>query len=448
MMKELLRDTRVTRLLIANTLGSIGSGVTIFSVPWLLVHHPGGNAAYRWITVATTLVLFALMPYWGAWVDRHSRKTALLTSELWGFLATLTMALTGLALGQFAPWQLMTIYFCGMLYYTLHYPAKFALIQQMFDRTQYQSLIGLLEIQGQTAMMIAGGLGGYLVEHVPLWVILLFDAATYLTSYLIQSTLPYHPTHLAAKFVPPVAPELVSVPSRPGRDNRDAPAPGLSPSLHPSVSPSSPPPRPGVWQAVAEGWRWLRDRPRLTVFLTCSLLPFVVVMAGNYLFPIYVSQTLHAGAAWFAGGEIVFALGAVFAGALLPRLISQHSAATTIPGTMLVFLLGLVLVITIRHPLIYLAAGALLGFGNAGCRVARSALLLHIVPNDMMGRVGGFYSVFDRLLRTGLVLAMGIIELSGPPAGFMLLLAVLVLALVGVLQSRSALRAFLPTAAN
>jgi len=32
-MTELLRDTRVQRLLVANTLGAIGSGVTIFSVP-------------------------------------------------------------------------------------------------------------------------------------------------------------------------------------------------------------------------------------------------------------------------------------------------------------------------------------------------------------------------------------------------------------------------------
>jgi MFS family permease len=407
-MKELLRDTRVTRLLVANTLGSIGSGVTIFSVPWLLVHHPDGNAAYRWATIATTIVLFAITPYYGAWVDRHSRKTALLCSEAWGFGATLVMALTGLALGGFAPWQLMTIYFCGMLYYTLHFPAKFAMIQQLFDRSQYQSLTGLLEIQGQTAMMIAGGLGGYLVEHVPLWVILLFDAATYLASFLIQSTLPYEATHLKVT-------------------TSGAPAPVSS-----------------VWTRVAEGWAWLSDRPKLTLFLTCSLIPFVVVMAGNYLFPIYVSQTLHASAAWFAGGEITFALGAVLAGALLPRLISQHSAASTIPGTMIVFLVGLLLVIFLRHPLTYLFAGVLLGFGNAGCRVARSALLLNIVPNEMMGRVGGFYNVFDRVLRTFLVFAMGVIELSGPPAGFVLLLGVLLLALVGVFQSRAALRAFLP----
>jgi MFS family permease len=411
-MKVLLRDTRVQRLLVANTLGSIGSGVTIFSVPWLLVHQPDGNAAYRWITIATTIALFAIMPYYGAWVDHHSRKTALLTSELWGCFATVTMAVVGLALGHFATWQLMTIYFCGMLYYTLHYPAKFAMIQQMFDRTQYQSLTGLLEIQGQTAMMIAGGLGGVLVEHVPLWGILLFDAATYLVSFLIQATLPYEATHLAARH----------------------------------MSHATPRAKPAVWTAVAEGWRWLQDRPQLTVFLTCSLMPFVIVMAGNYLFPIYVAQTLHASAVYFAGGEITFAIGAICAGALLPRLISQHSAATTIPGTMAFYLVGLVVIILAPHPLIYLAAGLLLGFGNAGCRVARSALLLNIVPNEMMGRVGVFYNVFDRVLRTLLVMSMVIIDVHGPSAGFVLLLALLIVALVGVMQSRHSLRAFAPAA--
>lgn len=409
-MRELLRDSRVQRLLVANTLGSIGSGVTIFSVPWLLVHRPGGNAAYGWITIATTIVLFAIMPYYGAWVDRHSRKTALLASEAWGCFATITMAVVGLALGQFATWQLMTTYFCGMLYYTLHYPAKFAMIQQMFDRSQYQSLTGLLEIQGQTAMMIAGGLGGWLVEHVPLWAILLFDAATYLTSFLIQATLPYEPTHLATR------PSSLAAPAA----------------------------KPSVWGAVAEGWRWLQDRPQLTIFLTCSLMPFIIVMAGNYLFPIYVAQTLHASALYFAGGEIVFAIGAILAGFVLPRLISQHSAASTIPATMFSYFVGLVIITLLPHPFIFLAASVLLGFGNAGCRVARSALLLNIVPNEMMGRVGGFYNVFDRVLRTLLVMGLVAVNSHGTTAGFLLLLAVLVVALFGVLQSRHSLRAFAP----
>lgn len=405
-MKELLRDSRVQRLLIANTLGSIGSGVTIFAVPWLLVHQTGGNEAFRWITIATTAVLFLIMPAYGAWVDRNSRKTALLVSEAWGFTATCAMAIGGLATGGFATWQLMAVYFAGMLYYTLHYPAKFAMIQQMFERSQYQSLTALLEIQGQTAMMIAGGLGGVLVEHVPLWGILLFDAATYLASFLIQATLPYEATHLAT----------------------------------PAPSPAASAGQPSVWSGIAVGWRWLRDRPRLALFFTCSLIPFIIVMAGNYLFPIYVSQTLGASALYFAGGEIMFALGAILAGFLLPQLIGRHSAASTIPATMLVFLAGLLVLIVFRFPFAFLLAGALLGFGNAGCRVARAALLLHLVPNDVMGRIGGFYQVLDRVLRTVLVMAMVVIDAHGPPAGYMVLTGVFLLAFVGVLQSRAAVR--------
>lgn len=407
-MKELLRDSRVQRLLVANTLGSIGSGVTIFAVPWLLVHQAGGNEAFRWATIGTTAVLLVLTPYYGAWLDRHSRKTALLASEGWGFAATVAMAVTGLLAGGFATWQLMTIYFAGVLYYSLHYPAKFAFVQQIFAPSQYQSLTGLLEIQGQTAMMIAGGLGGMLVDRVPLWIILLFDAATYGASFLIQATLPYQATHLR-------------------------PAGGAQPPT-------------AIWKAVVEGMRWLGARPRLAVFFTCTLIPFVIVMAGNYLFPIYVAQTLQASAVYFAAGEIAFAVGSILAGFFLPRLLSRHSAATTIPGTMLVFLAGLIVIIVLRLPATFILAGALLGFGNAGCRVARSALLLRLVPNEVMGRVSGFYQILDRLLRTGLVMSMVIIDTHGPPAGYALLTAVLVLALLGVARTRESVRMPAPAA--
>jgi len=402
-MKELLRDPRVLRLLIANTLGSIGSGVTIFAVPWLMVNRAHGNEVFRWCTIATTLVLFLIMPYYGTLIDRSSRKTMLLASELFGLAATAGMAITALALGRVDTWQLVTIYFCGMLYYTLHYSAKFAFIQQLFERSQYQSLIGLLEIQGQTAMMIAGGLGGYLVDRgVPLYGILLFDAATYLISFVLLAGLPYRATHL----------EKLSTTAASRR----------------------------VWHASAEAWAWLRAQPQLTLFLTCSFIPFIAVMASNYLFPIYVSQTLHADAKVFGTGEISFALGAVVAGALLPRLIAQHSAYHTIAATMLVFISGLCVLVLVPIPTLYLTATVLLGFGNAGCRVARSALMLHLIPNEVMGRINTFYNVFDRLMRTLLVGALAIIDYFGPRSGFALLLVLVLAAHLGLLRSRAAIK--------
>ncbi len=368
-MKELLRDFRIRRLLLANITGSIGSGITIFAVPWLLVHRAGGTEIYGMVTVVTTVVLFLFMPYYGTWVDRHSRKTMLLGSELFGLAATTTMAVTGVVLGRYGQWQLAAVYFCGMLYYTLHFPAKFAFLQQVFDKSHYQSLMGLMEVQGQVAMMVAGGLGSMLVEHVSLTTILLFDASTYLVSFLVQSTLPYNASHLAAASRAPAA----------------------------------------AWRAIGEGWLWLRQRPRLTTFFAASLIPFIVVMVGNYLFPIYVSQTLHAGAWVFGAGEIAFAAGAVVAGLWLPRLIASHSAYRTIPVTMGLFAAGLVVIVFVPLVSLYLVAGVFLGFGNAGIRVARSALLLHLVDNQVMGRVGSFFHAYDRVLRTlltSLVIAM------------------------------------------
>jgi MFS family permease len=401
-MKDLLRDTRVQRLFVANTFGSIGSGITIFTVPWLLVHRDGGSEIFRWSTIGTTVVLFLFMPYYGAWVDRESRKKMVLISELFGFAATSFMATVALVRGEVATWQLVVTYFCGMLYYTLHYPAKFALIQQLFVRRQYQPLIGLIEIQGQTAQMIAGGLGGYLVDRgINLSTILTFDACTYAFSFAVQATLPYRATHL---------------------ENR-------------AFSKAS-----SVWHSVGEGWRWLRTQPVLALFLTCSLMPFITVMASNYLMPVYVAQTLHADARVFGAGEIHFAFGAVIAGFWLPRLIAQHSAFQTIAATMLIFAAGLVVIVLFRYSGFYFAAVTLLGFGNAGCRVARSALVLNLIPNEVMGRVTVFYNLFDRMMRTGLVASLSIIDVLGPPAGFLILLIVVLIAYVGVLKSRHSIK--------
>jgi len=401
-MRELLHDFRIRRLLLANITGSIGSGVTLFAVPWLLVHQPGGNATYGTVTLVTTAALFLFMPYYGVWVDHHSRKTMLLGSELFGFAATITMAAVGALTGQYALGQLAAIYFCGMLYYTLHFPAKFAFLQQVFDRSQYQSLMGLMEVQGQAAMMIAGGLGAVLVEHVSLTSILLFDAATYLFSFVIQSTIPYRATHLEETGGPRVS----------------------------------------AWRAIGEGWQWLRDRRRLTVFFAASLMPFIAVMVGNYLFPIYISQTLRAGAWVFGAGEIVFAVGAIIAGLLLPRLIAAHSARRTVPATMAVFALGAALLVLFPRTAVYLVAALLLGFGNAGGRVARSAAMLHLIDNRVMGRVGSFFHAFDRVLRTILTSAViALVAAGGARPAFALLLLLVLFSLVAVLRSRSALTA-------
>ncbi|MFM1851402.1 MAG: hypothetical protein RIS54_1086 [Verrucomicrobiota bacterium] len=358
-MKELLRDFRMRRLLLANITGSIGSGITIIAVPWLLVQREGGDRLYGFLTVATTITLFLLAPYYGMWLDRHSRKFALLGGELLGATATLTMALWIAFTGQAATWQLMTLYATGMLYYTLHFPAKWAFIQQVFEKRHYRQLMGLMEVQGQVASLTAGGVASVLLGVVPFHYILIFDAGTYLFSFAIQSTLPYQATHLTADR-----------------------------------------PKTNAWASLTEGLNWLRQRPRFTLWVVGVSAPFVAVMTGNYLFPIYVQDILHAPAAVFGRGEMAFALGAIIAGLLSPRLLAGLTPARVALGMLVLFIIGLVLLGSQRSVLVFYVALLLLGLGNAGSRVARGSVILHEVPNAIIGRVNVAFTVIDRLLRT------------------------------------------------
>lgn len=398
-MKELLGDFRIRRLLLANITGSVGSGVTIVAVPWLLVQRPGGDRLYGYLTIAMTIAVFALIPHYGAWLDRHSRKLALLIGEAFGAITTLTMA-TWIALaGYAATWQFLVLYAGGMLYYTLHFPARAAFVQQIFDKKHYKQLVGLMEIQGQAASMISGGAVSMLLDRVPIHLILFADAATYLISLVVQSTIPYKATHL--------------------EENK---------------------PKEGTIASIKTGLSWLRERPHLTLFIICTLAPFVAVMTGNYLFPIYVQNILQAPAIVFGRGEMAFALGAILAGVMGPRLIARYSASNLALAMMSLFICGLILLGSLHHVTVFYIALIMIGLGSAGSRVSRTTVLYTEVPNEIMGRVNVTLAAVDRLLRTLLQFGAIFVVVKADAAwAFIGLVLFVGLALWGAYRSRHCL---------
>jgi MFS family permease len=398
---SLLRDSRARRLVVANLFSSVGSGITIIAVPWLLVNREGGNATFGWTTFWTTVVLFLFIPYYGAWVDRHSRKTMLLWGEVFGFGATFSMALVALVTGRVETWQLVATFFCGWLYYTLHYPAKFAFVQQIFDRSQYQALTSMMEVQGQVASMAAGGLASVLIGKVDLSTILLVDASSYLVGFALMASIPYEATHLKSAAAEPAA--------------------------------------TNAWHAVAEAWRWLAQRRALLWFFICSFTPFLAVMVSNYLFPIYVAQILQASPGVYGVGEMAFAGGAVLAGLSVPLLTARIGQAKSTVALAGVFIAGSTLLILWPVTGVFYAALLLMGLGNAGVRVARNVIVLHLVPNAIMGRVNVFFAAFERFWRTVLILTMTLgVDHLGARVCLGILLALNLLAFAGLLLTRHA----------
>lgn len=397
-MWSLMKDRRMAFLIFANLFSSVGSGITMIGIPWLFVTRDGGDAIFGYTTLATTAALFFFSPYMGALIDRYSRKTLLLGSEIVGGTFMIVFALWGLIAGHYETWQLILIYFGGSLYYSMHYPTQFAFTQEIFSRDQYKALNSVLEVQNQSASMIAGGLASLLIDRIDFSWILLADALTYAAGFILFLLIPYQ---------------------------RSAETAG---SAAANVS---------MWRNIGEGFHYLKQKPLLTVFFLCTLMPFVGVMLGNYLYPVYVQSILHGTASVLGASDMIYAVGAVLAGLTIPFLIHRFGSYGTVIVTFLTFTASVLLIYAFPIVGVFLAVKILNGWGNSGTRVARNTIMMETVPNHVMGRVNSFFNAAGMGMRVLMIgMATQVVAFSGVDTALLVLALVLAVSFAGVLATR------------
>lgn len=356
-MSSLYKDRRFYFILAANLLSSIGSGITMIAVPWLLVSKGDGATIFGYATIVMTLINFIMAPFIGQWVDRFSRKKLLMLGELIGFLIILTFAIIGFSGMDYGNWHYMILYGTGSFYYNLFYPGMFALNQEIFPKSVYKSLNGAMEIQGQLSSVIAGALAAIIIDKINLEWLLLLDAMTYLSAFFLFLAIPYVPRTI----------DIVRSDS--------------------------------FWVKLTEGYRYMKNRPTLFVFLMASFMPFIGVMVTNYLFPVYLADVLKVEGSIYGAQSMFYGVGAVLAGILIPSLSNKLGNEKSIVLTASIYTIGISLIIFANVIPMYLVLISLLAFGNAGTRVARNSYLMDVVPNEIVGRVDSLFRTVGLAIR-------------------------------------------------
>lgn len=392
-MTNLYRDKRFFFILAANILSSIGSGITMIAIPWLLVSEVDGGRIFGYITIAMTAVNFVLTPMIGHIVDRYSRKNILLAGEAIGFVLILVFSIYGLMGYEYQIWHYLILFGTGSFYYNLFYPAIFAFNQEIFDKSVYRSLNGAMEIQGQLSSVMAGAFAAMLMTKVGLEWLLLIDALTYLAAFLFFKAIPYV--------------------QKPLTNNGEA-----------------------FLMKLTEGYRYMKERPALFFFLLASFMPFIGVMVTNYVFPVYLAEVLKVNAAVYGMQSTVYGIGAVVAGILIPVISLKWGNRITILFTVFLYTAAISTIVLTSAISVYFLLTVLLAFGNAGTRVARNAFMMDVIPNAIMGRVDSLFRVVGLGIR--LLLLTVFTQLSSQDHisySFYLLSALLITAFLTVLFS-------------
>ncbi len=340
---------RYWRLWSASTASALGDGLRRVALPLLAVHLTTDPRQVALVAAAGTVPWLVFGLPVGTLVDRWDRRRTVWVVDL---LRTLTVAVLAgaAAAGALSVALLVVVTFVWGTGELFAESAALALVPQLVAASQLERANGRLQAGEVTAGQFAGqGLGGVLFA-LALALPFALDAATFLLSAALVSTL--------------------RTPTR-------RPLPAASLRRLPAET--------------AEGLRWLAGHRLLRIL--CVLLAVLAAVSGAFwaVAALYAASILGLGPTGFG---VLLAVGA--AGSLAGSLLAEPLAARLGTAGAVRLAVGVVTVATAglaatRSPLV---AGALLTVNGVAVlvwNVVTVSLRQAIIPDRLLGRVGSAY---------------------------------------------------------
>jgi MFS family permease len=351
----------------------------MISIPWYFMDKLNKASEFGMYYMLIGFVTLFWGLYAGTIVDRFNRKLVFLCLNVAGFLVLGTVTASGFILGDLPEALVVTVFACTFFIYNLHYPSLYAFMQEITERRQYSRITSYLEIQGQFTSMLAGAVSVILLEGTNGGAVTMFgktfqtgidvapwklheifalDAATYALSFIIIASISY--TSLVERNI------------------------DLSPLV----------------KRIRNGLDFLKKNPLIFIFGNASYFVFVTTLIiGFYLMAVYVSGVLQAKGDAYATGEMLFAMGSLFAGIMTQRIFRRiHAVDGIIFLSMISASVFFMLFLTKDSSLFFIGA-FLLGLSNAGIRIQRVTFLFRVVPNDVIGRSSSVFFIINTLFR-------------------------------------------------
>ena len=330
------------------------------------------------VLVAVALPTFIIGPLAGVFADHWDKRRTMLRMD--GLRALLIASLLVLPLfgqGWPAPVQIALIYLVVIAATTcaqFFNPSRFALIRSLVAAPERTRASSLTQVSTNLASIIGPVLAAPLLITLGIYWALLINALSFVASFLC----------IRALRVPEISqPQVEQAPST-------------------------------FWQEFGEGLQFYRqNRLMLTILLSVLI---VVLGTGtiNAIFIFFVTQNLHVPASLYGTLDTALGLGALL-GALLVGLIAARLGSVRIfwLGLLLVGALLLLLARLTSFPLA-LVATFLLGIPLASLNTVVGPLVMHITPQQLLGRV------IAVLTTTHILFNMFSVVLAGTLAGTVL----------------------------
>ena len=328
------------------TISTLGSSFTSFALPLLIFKLTGSPLNLALTVVANVLpyLLFGLVI--GAWVDRVDRKRVMIAADLARACVIASIPLISV-LGFLSVWWIYAVAFVSSTLSICFDAANFAAIPSLVDQGDFVKANGRLQASYSAAKVGGPLLGGLLIIVVPLPMLLLIDALSFLVS--------------AGSLV------LITTSFNTTLDRRQAPT--------------------RLLQDIVEGLRYVLKHPILS-WITLLLL------LVNFILPTSGAQLVLFAKQWFAASDtqvgLLYAggsLGTVVFSLVAGRFRKRWSLGTIALGALMMEGIFTALTAVTHWYWVLLLLWALRGGADVLFTISTYSLAQTAVPNQLLGRV-------------------------------------------------------------
>ncbi len=389
----------------------------MIAIPWFFAKQ-GKLDSFIWFFIITNILSLIWVPYAGILIDKYSRKSVFLLTNLFSGMLLLCLCYIGFKQGNLSLQSVALVFVLTSMNYNIHYPNLYAFIQEITPQKMYGKITSILEIQGQATNIIAGAIAVLLLEGSKNGIIevlgmqinifsifnswkiheiFLIDAITYFASFTIISMISY-----------------VALTERKEEKTK-------------------------ILTRLKIGLKWL-DNNRITfLFGILSYFIFTTVMIeGFYLGAAYVSKHLNASGDVYASSDIAYSAGAIFSGIFIRHIFQKINIPAgiiilTLATSSLFMILFLTNSISIFYGMLFV-----LGLTNAGSRILRVTYLFNNIPNQIFGRTASIFKICNILVRIILLLlfSLSFFEQANNVIYAFLTLSLFLLLTAGLLMSK------------
>jgi MFS family permease len=302
------------------------------------------------VGAAQAVALLVLSPLGGVYADRLDRRRLLQVTQFLALLVSVGLAVLT-ASGHARAWHVFASVLLTTAAATFDQPARQALIPAMVPREQLPEAIALLNPSRELAILVGPALAGLLIAASGPAAVYWFDAATYSLLVVLLGLLRI--------------PRLVAGGHR------------------------------SVLQSLRDGAGYVRRRPLIWQLMMLDLSA-TVFGAYRVLLPAFALGILHAGPRGYGLLSSAPSAGALLGSVLVFRLVRSRRSGRILLGATIGY--GLVCVLFAHAGVLWLAllAALLLGLADALATTVRHAAVQLETPDELRGRVQGFYQMSSR----------------------------------------------------